>query len=88
MMVRRLVALAAVAVSLALPGVAFAQKSIADTLGKPATPEGQPKTYLEEVILFAYVENSYTWNLGDTSRGRVNDFRFYDFDAGYTFNIA
>ncbi|HTO11806.1 MAG TPA: hypothetical protein VMQ51_09550, partial [Candidatus Binatia bacterium] len=74
--------------TVAWPGAALAQKSVADVLGRPATPEGQPKSYLEEVMLFSYVENSYTWNLGDTSKGRVNDLRFYDFDDGYTFNIA
>jgi len=74
--------------TVAWPGAALAQKSVADVLGRPATAEGQPKTYLEEVMLFSYVENSYTWNLGDTSKGRVNDLRFYDFDDGYTFNIA
>jgi hypothetical protein len=42
----------------------------------------------EENTLFAYIENSYVWNLGNTSRGRVNDLRYYDFDAGYTFNVA
>ena len=34
-----------------------------------------PKTFWEENTLFAYVENSYVWNLGKTSRGRVNDLR-------------
>jgi len=42
-----------------------------------------PKTFWEENTLFAYVENSYVWNLGKTSRGRVNDLRLYDFDDGY-----
>jgi Putative beta-barrel porin-2, OmpL-like. bbp2 len=50
--------------------------------------EEKAKTFWEENTLFAYIENSYVWNLGNTSRGRVNDLRYYDFDAGYTFNIA
>ena len=50
--------------------------------------EEKAKTLWEENTLFAYIENSYVWNLGNTSRGRVNDLRYYDFDAGYTFNIA
>jgi Putative beta-barrel porin-2, OmpL-like. bbp2 len=51
-------------------------------------PEDKPKTLWEEIALFAYVENSYVWNLGHTGRGDVNELRFYDFDAGYTFNMA
>ena len=70
----------------ALPDSTFAQKSVADVLGRPATPEGQLKTYLEELMLFSYVENSYVWNLGKSGRGDVNELRFYDHDAGYTFN--
>jgi len=89
---RRLVMLAlmiaSIASALAVPASALAQKSVADVLGRTATPEGQPKSYLEEVMLYAYVENSYTWNLGQTSKGRVNDLRYYDFDDGYTFNMA
>jgi hypothetical protein len=53
-----------------------------------AKPEEKPKTLLEEINLFAYVENSYVWNLGHTGRGDVNELRFYDFDAGYSFNMA
>ena len=59
----------------------------ADAQEKPK--EGQkPPTFLEEIKLFSYVENSAVWNLGHTSRGDVNDSRLYDFDTGYTFNIA
>ena len=53
----------------------------------PAAPE-TPKTLWEEHVLFAYIENSYVWNLGHTGRDNVNELRFYDFDAGYTFNMA
>ena len=70
------------------PGPACAQKSVAEVLGRPATPEGQPKSYLEELMLFSYVENSYVGNLRQTGRGNVNELRFYDHDAGYTFNAA
>jgi hypothetical protein len=68
--------------------VASAQKSVAEVLGRPATPEGQPKAYLEELMLFGYLENSYVGNLGRAGRGNVNELRFYDHDAGYTFNAA
>ena len=39
----------------ALPDSTFAQKSVADVLGRPATPEGQPKTYFEELMLFSWI---------------------------------
>jgi hypothetical protein len=56
---------------------------------KPADkPEEKPKTLWEEITLFAYIENSYVWNLGHTGRHDVNELRFYDFDAGYSFNMA
>ena len=48
----------------------------------------KPKTLWEEHVLFAYIENSYVWNMGRTGRHDVNELRLYDFDAGYTFNIA
>ncbi len=70
------------------PESALAQKSVADVLGRPATPEGQPTTYLEELMLYGYVENSVVWNLGRAGRGNVNELRFYDHDIGYTFNAA
>jgi hypothetical protein len=53
----------------------------------PAAPE-KPKTLWEEHVLFAYIENSYVWNLGHTGRDNVNELRLYDFDAGYSFNMA
>src|SRR5262249_3064582 len=67
---------------------AAAQTSVAELLGRPPAGEGQPKGYLEEVLLFSYIEYSYVWNLGKTGRGDVNELRFYDHDAGYTFNAA
>ena len=53
----------------------------------PKEPE-KPKTYWEEHKLFAYIENSYTFNLTGAGRGATNELRFYDFDEGYTFNMA
>src|SRR5688572_12536665 len=55
---------------------------------KVVKPEERPKTLLEEINFFAYVENSYVWNLRGASRHDVNELRFYDFDTGYTFNMA
>jgi hypothetical protein len=54
----------------------------------PAKPEEKPKTLWDEITLFGYIENSYVWNLGHTGRDDVNELRFYDFDAGYTFNMV
>ena len=70
---------------LATGGPAVAERSVADLLGRTPTPEGQPKTLLEELTLFGYIENSYVWNLG-RSRGDINELRFYDVDREYTFN--
>src|SRR4029434_7980351 len=50
--------------------------------------EEKPKTYWEEHKLFAYIENSYTFNLTGAGRGATNELRFYAFDEGYHFNIA
>ena len=50
--------------------------------------EEKPKTLWEETTLFAYIENSYTFNLTGAGQGGVNELRLYDFDEGYTFNIA
>jgi len=88
-MIRRLtLVLCAVALLVAAPDVALAQRSLADVLGREATLERKPKTYLEEIMLFSYIENSYVGNLGQTGRGNVNELRFYDHDNGYTFNAA
>ena len=70
------------------PGAAHAQRSVADLLGRPATPDGEPKTYLEELTLYSYIESSFVGNLRTTGRGDVNELRFYDHDNGYTFNAA
>ena len=70
------------------PSSVLAQRSLAEVLGRPATPEGQPRAYLEEISLFGYVENSFVWNTGRVGRGDVNELRFYDHDNGYTFNAA
>jgi hypothetical protein len=70
------------------PDAARAQRSVADLLGRPAAPEGTAKTYLEELTLYSYIENSFVGNLRTTGRGDVNELRFYDHDNGYTFNAA
>jgi hypothetical protein len=72
----------------ALVTAASAESSLADLLGRSPAAEGQPKSYLEEIMLFSYIENSYVGNLGHTGRGDVNELRFYDHDNGYTFNAA
>jgi hypothetical protein len=61
-----------------------------------AKPEEKPKTLLEEIVLFSYVEASYVGNLGHTSADsggltasrQVNTLRLYDSDEGFTFNMA
>jgi hypothetical protein len=54
-----------------------------------AAPEpGKTPSFRDEVRLFAYLEMSYTWNLGGASRGGVNELRVYDYVDGFTFNIA
>lgn len=54
--------------------------------------EEKPKTFWEEHKLFAYIENSATFNLSGAGRGGAtrgtNELRFYDFHEGYTFNMA
>ena len=54
--------------------------------------EEKPKSFWEEHKLFAYIENSYTFNLSGAGRGGAtrgtNELRFYDFHEGYTFNMA
>lgn len=58
-------------------------------LAQTPTPEPEkPKTFWEEQKLFAYIENSYTFNLSGSGRGGVNELRFYDYHEGYTFNVA
>jgi hypothetical protein len=50
--------------------------------------EEKPKTLLEEIAWFGYVENSAVFNLrGDATKG-TNELRLYDVDRGYTFNMA
>jgi hypothetical protein len=75
-------------VVLAAATPAAAQRTLADLIGQTPTPEGQPKTFLDEVTLFGYIENSFVGNLRGTGRGDVNELRLYDLDGGYTFNMA
>src|SRR6266478_6159273 len=51
-------------------------------------PAERPKTLLEEIVLFSYIENSVVFNLNGNGRGNHNELRLYDFDGGYTFNMA
>lgn len=78
--------LCATALVAALAGPTSAQTSLAELRGRQAAPEGQPKTLLEEMFLYGYVENSYVVNLGRASPHNVNDLRFYDHDADYSWN--
>lgn len=50
-------------------------------------PAEKPKTLVEEITWFGYVENSYVFNLRGTPLD-TNELRFYDVDEGYTFNMA
>jgi Putative beta-barrel porin-2, OmpL-like. bbp2 len=70
------------------PAAVHADKSVADILGKSAALEGEPRSYLEELMLYGYIENSYVANLRDAGRGGVNELRFYDHAGGYTFNAV
>jgi len=51
-------------------------------------PAEKPKALLEEIVLFSYIENSLVFNLNGNGRGNHNELRLYDFDGGYTFNMA
>jgi hypothetical protein len=54
----------------------------------PAEAEKKPPTLRDEIRLFSYLETSYTWNLRGAGRGGVNELRLYDYDEGFTFNMA
>jgi len=56
--------------------------------GGGAEGPGEAQDVLGGARLFAYIENSYTFNLTGAGRGGTNELRFYDFDEGYTFNMA
>lgn len=45
------------------PASARADKSVADLLGQPATAEGQPKTYLEELTPTSHAQNTISFEL-------------------------
>ncbi len=79
-------ALALCGLALCAAGPASAQTSVSDLLGHEATKEGQPKALLEEITLYGYLENSYVVNLRHASPHNVNDLRFYDHDADYSWN--
>ena len=79
-------ALALCALALCAAGLASAQTSVSDLLDREAAKEGQPKVLLEEITLYGYLENSYVINLRHASPHNVNDLRFYDHDADYSWN--
>jgi hypothetical protein len=56
-------------------------------LAQTATGEA-PKTFVQELVWFGYVENSGVFNLRGDAVDGVNELRFYDVDRGYTFNMA
>jgi hypothetical protein len=56
-------------------------------LAQTATGEA-PKTFVQELAWFGYVENSGVFNLRGDAVDGVNELRFYDVDRGYTFNMA
>jgi hypothetical protein len=71
----------------------FAEATRAQATTEEAKPgeaksADKPKTLWEENVLFGYIENSIVWNTGRASRGNHNELRFYDFEGGYTFNVA
>ncbi len=86
LILRRAIILAVVPLLAVSASPSSAQKSISEVFGREATPEGKPRTLLEELMLYSYIENSYVENLGHEGRHHANELRFYDFDAGYTFN--
>ena len=63
------------------PGPALADKD-------EKKEEKPPPTLWEEIKLFAYIENSWTFNLTGAGRDATNELRLYDFDEGWTFNMA
>ena len=52
------------------------------------SPEIAPPSFRDELKLFAYVEQSFTWNATGAGRGSVNELRVYDDREGFTFNMA
>ena len=88
MMALRVCALSALLVTMVTAAHAQTPPPPAPEAKTEAKPEDKPKTFWEENILFAYVENSYVWNLGHTGRHDTNELRLYDFNAGYSFNMA
>ena len=50
--------------------------------------EAKPPSFTDEIRLFAYVEQSFTWNATGAGRGGVNELRVYDYREDFTFNMA
>ena len=72
-----------VALSSAAP--AWAQ---APAPGEDKKEEKKEPTLWDEIKLFSYIENSYTFNLTGAGRDATNELRYYDYDEGWTFNMA
>jgi Putative beta-barrel porin-2, OmpL-like. bbp2 len=69
--------------------LALAEPAVSPAFAQaPAEPETKPATFRDELRLFSYLETSYTWNLAGAGRGGVNELRVYDYDEGFTFNMA
>ena len=70
------------------PLAAPAQTPSSPPSERGASPEIGPPSFRDELKLFAYVEQSFTWNANGAGRGGVNELRVYDFYEGFTFNVA
>jgi len=70
------------------PLAAPAQTPSSPPSERGASAEIPPPSFRDELKLFAYIEQSFTWNVGGTGRGGVNELRVYDYYEGFTFNVA
>ncbi|HKZ08937.1 MAG TPA: outer membrane beta-barrel protein [Methylomirabilota bacterium] len=82
------VLMAALVALLPLPAGAQAPAASPPAAAAPADGEKKPPTLRDEIRLFSYLEASYTWNVRGAGRGGVNELRVYDYDEGFTFNMA
>ena len=70
------------------PLAAPAQTPSSPPSERGASPEIAPPSFRDELKLFAYIEQSFTWNATGAGRGGVNELRVYDDREGFTFNMA
>jgi hypothetical protein len=70
------------------PLAAPAQTPSSPPSERGASPELAPPSFRDELKLFAYVEQSFTWNATGAGRGGVNELRVYDDREGFTFGMA